>query len=226
MAARGLRLARAAAFGVVAGAAGAAGIAAATPPTLQDVARLCAGADGPAHCGRLVEAEQLKRLPGLAERDGLVLRVTLYPAGVATFTDVDDLDGGRSFSLWDALSEINAVVLYTTVGETVGFRFLQRTNGRSVDLPAEPKLAPDRQRFATADFCATRCTNELAVWRVTRDGVRKEAAWTAGAPWDDATVSWKGADVLVVDYTPAGATTPARLERRLADPGWQRQGTP
>ncbi len=41
--------------------------------------------EGPAHCGRLVEAEQLKALPNLAVRDGDTLRVSLFSVRHARF---------------------------------------------------------------------------------------------------------------------------------------------
>ena len=124
----------------------------------------------------------MKRLPSLATRDGTVLKVSLYPSGTATFADTEALNGGRSYSLWDYLDPINAVLLYTTDGDTVTFTLLQRTNGRKVELPTEPRVAPDRQRLVTADFCPKQCVNELAVWRVTRDGVYKELGWKPRYP--------------------------------------------
>ena len=195
---------------------------AAAPLETQDVAAICAEAEDPAHCGRLVEAVQMQRLPALAIREGAVLKISLFPSGTATFTDTEALDGGRTYSLWDFLSEINAALLYTTDGDTIGFRLLQRTNGRSFELPTEPKVSPDRVHLATADFCATRCVNELAIWRVTRDGLLMESVWSPNAVWADASVSWKGPDTVVVEYTIVDGGKPATLERRLADPGWRR----
>ena len=160
-------------------------------------------------------------MPNLATRDGNTLKVSLYPAGTVTFTDTDALNGGRTFALWDFVSEINAVVLFVTDGGNASFAILQRTNGRRFDLPAEPKLSPDHSRIATADFCASDCVNELAVWRVSRDGVQKELSWTPREAWDDAGVSWKGSGTLVIEYTPAGGAA-ATLERRLNDPAWRR----
>ena len=52
----------------------------------------------------------------------------------------------RTFALWDFVSEINAVVLFVTDGGNASFAVLQRTNGRRFDLPAEPKVSPDRAR--------------------------------------------------------------------------------
>ena len=192
----------------------------ASPPSPEELAALCANAEDSAHCGRLVEAVQLKRLPNLAVRDGIDLRVSLFPRGTTTFTDDESPTGGRSYSLFDYLSEINAVVLYTTVGDRVSFTLLQRINGQRVDLPAEPKVAPDRTRFATADFCPSRCVNELAVWRVGREGVLREAVWKPAEAWTDAAVSWKDASTLVIEYTVGEQSK--TLERRLDDPAWSR----
>ncbi len=205
---------------------------AAAPLGPDELAGLCAEAEGPAHCGRLVEQAQLKRLPGLATRDGPALKVTLYPAGNATFADTQAQSGGRSYSLWDYLDPINAVLLYTTDGDSVTFTLLQRSSGRRIELPAEPELSPDRQRLVTADFCPARCVNELAVWRVTREGVSKELSWKPKEAWADAGARWKTAETLVVEYTPAVPAAPAAgakagvLERRLTDPGWQRLAPP
>jgi hypothetical protein len=198
----------------------------AAAPTHEELAKLCAQAEGPAHCARLVEEVQLKRLPGLAVREGPALKVTLYPAGTATFTDTEAANGGRSYSLWDYFSEINAVVLFTTDGDDAAFTLLQRPTGRKTELPADPKLSPDRARLVTADFCAQRCVNELAVWRVTRDGIRKESTWKPKEAWADATAHWLDADTIVVEYTAAGAASAAKLQRRLGDPGWTSAAPP
>jgi len=214
-------LARACAGLVTAGFVAAAG---AVPVTPEELATLCASVEDASHCARVVEGEQLKRLPNLATRDGLSLRVSLYPSGSTTFSDVEAFAGARSHSLWDYLSTINAVVLYTTVDDVVSFTLLQRANGRRVELPAEPKVAPDRQRLVTADFCATRCSNELAVWRITPEGITREIVWKPAEAWADAVATWKDAETLRVEYTATGAAGPQTLERRLSDPGWTRAG--
>ena len=157
--------------------------------------------------------------------DGDTLKVSLYPTGAASFTDTEALNGGKAFALWDFVSEINAVVLFVTDGGNVSFAVLQRTNGRRFDLPAEPKVSPDRARIATADFCASNCENELTIWRVTKDGIQKELSWKPAQAWKDAGVEWKSASTVVVDYTPQSGAS-ATLERRLGDAGWQRQDGP
>jgi hypothetical protein len=194
----------------------------AAPVTPEELATLCGNAEDAAHCGRLVEGAQIKRLPNLAVREGPSLRISLYPSGVTTFTDVEQPVGGRSHSLWDYLGSINAVLLYTTVDDVVTFTLVQRASGRQVELPAEPKVAPDRQRLVTADFCATRCVNELAVWRITPDGISRELVWKPAEAWIDAVASWKDEGTVRVEYTAAGATGTRTLERKLADPTWTR----
>jgi hypothetical protein len=198
----------------------------ATPVTPERVTELCAQADGPAHCGRLIEADQMKTLPNLATRDGDTLRITLFPSGTREFTDGDALRGGRTYALWDYWNSVNIVVLFTTESGHLGYTVLQRSNGQLTALPAEPALSTDRQRLAVADFCATRCDNEVTVWRVARDGIRKEYGWKPKADWSDVTVQWKDADVLVIEYTPAGEPASRKVERRLTDATWQRFDSP
>ncbi len=198
----------------------------AAPVTPARIAELCTQAEGPAHCGRLIEAEQLKALPNLANRDGRKLSVLLYPSGTREFVDVDSLHGDITWSLWDYISALNAVVLFTTDGDRLGYAVLQRYTGQVTALPAEPTHSPDRQRFAVADFCREICDNELTVWQISREGVRKELVWkpnaAGSAPWSDVTVQWKDAATLSVEYTANGEDKPRIVERRLTDAQWRR----
>jgi len=196
--------------------------AAGAPLGNQEIGALCAQADDAAHCARLIEQTQLKRLPGLARREGDSLLVTLFPQGTATFTDRDDAINGRSYSLWDYIDGINAVLLYTTEGEKTSFTLVQRASNRRYELPTEPQLSPDRQWLATADICGPRCSNELALWRVSRDGVFKELTWSPDADWIDASARWKDAETLVIEYSVGPAAASATLERKLGDPSWKR----
>jgi len=206
------------AFGAVACCANV--LAGAAPVSNTELAEVCAQAEDSAHCGRLVEAVQLKRLPNLAHREGNVLSVALYPAGSANFTDSDDTITGRSYSLWDYLDAINAVVLYTTAGDATTFTLVQRATNVRTELPTEPQLAPDRAHLVTADVCEGKCSNEIVVWRVTRETIRKELAWSPGPAWTDAVAKWKDAATLSFEY--AGPEGTGTAERRLDDPGWKR----
>lgn len=195
--------------------------ASAVPPTREEIAQWCADAEDTSHCNRLIEAQQLKRLPGLATRNGGDLKVTLFPSGSTTFTDVDDIHGGLSYSLWDNLSSINAVIVSATREDRTTYTILLRANGRKFDLPAEPVLSPDRAHIVTADFCAKDCSNEVAVWKVSRDAVAKVASWKPSPAWSDAVITWKDADTLAIDYTAMGEADAKSQERKLGDKVWQ-----
>jgi hypothetical protein len=197
----------------------------AAPLSQQRVIELCTQVDGPGHCGRRIETEQLKTLPNLAVRDGDTLRITLFPTGTREFVDTIVGTDERAYAIWDYWSSANAVVLFITDGDRLSYGVLQRTNGQLTTMPGEPVLAPDRQRIAVADFCANDCTNELTVWRVARDGIRKELSFTPATPWSDVTVSWTDGDMLVLQYTVAGEDKPRTVNRPLAAPDWKRSGT-
>lgn len=194
----------------------------AAPLTAAEIAQTCAGAEDAAHCGRSIETRQLARLPGLAVREGNALVVSLFPAGHATFTDDDDPVAGTSYSLWDYLDAINSVVLYVTAGDSSRFMLLQRATDRRVDLAAAPRVSPDRQRLVVADLCLERCTNEIVVWRISREGFRKELAWHAPERWSDGDASWRDASTIAIEYTAAGTSASRTIERALADPSWTR----
>lgn len=202
------------------------GPVAAVALTAEELTAACGNAEGLAHCGRLVEAIQMRRLPNLASRDGDLLYVTLYPSGRTMFADTASPGEARTYALWDYLDPVNVAVIYATRGDDAVFVLLQRASGRTVEVPAEPKLSSDRQRLLTADFCPERCRNEVAVWRVTRDGIRKEGAWSPRETWSDATAQWKSPDSIVIEYTRAGESVTRTLERRLGEPGWTRLGEP
>jgi hypothetical protein len=185
------------------------------------VAELCANAEDQAHCGRLIEEVQLKRLPGLAVRDGDDLKVSLFPSGMTMFRDSVAISGAKSFTLWDYLDWINAVVLFTTDGDQTGFVLLQRTNGKQYRLPAEPVLSPDRKHLVTVDICAKICDGEVAVWRVTRDEIVKELTWRPQPQWSDANATWIDAGTIRFDYT-IGDEERRKQDRRLTDAVWTR----
>ena len=192
------------------------------PLSPQEIVSLCGDAEAAAHCGRLIEEVQLKRLPNLARRNGNTLSVSLYPSGDATFRDSDDPVNGRSYSLWDFLDPINAVVLYSTAGESTSFVLVRRTTNRRFELPAEPHLSPDRTRIVTADTCPSACVNEIAVWRVLPDSLRKELVWKPDERWSDVAATWKDDNTLVIEYRAAGSDKSLVVERTLGDPAWKR----
>jgi hypothetical protein len=194
----------------------------AEPIARERMMELCANVEGPAHCARILEAEQLKALPDLAKREGDTLTVRLFPSGTRVLADSLAANTERSYALWDYWSPINAVVLFVASGDDVRYAVLQRATGQLTTLPAEPVLAPDRQRIAVADFCSRNCTNEVSVWRVSREGVRRELTFRPPADWSDVTVAWKDAETLVLQYDPAGGGERKSVDRKLAASDWKR----
>lgn len=191
-------------------------------PTPERVLELCAKVEGPAHCGRMIEAEQLKALPNLATREGDTLNVRLFPSGNRLFVDSIASQNEKSYALWDYWSPANAVVLFVTSGDALSYAVLQRTSNRLTELPAEPILSPDRQRVAVSDVCSRNCANEIGVWRISRDGITRELAYRPPATWSDVTVRWKDPQTLTLQFTPAGASAPRTEERSLKAADWQR----
>jgi hypothetical protein len=194
----------------------------AAPPTAADLAKLCGDAEDQAHCGRLVEARLLPRIKQVASREGDALRIELLPVGSTVFRDSIDIVGARSYAVWDYVDDLEAVVLFATKGDRSEFWWLQRRGGGEFRLPAEPVLAPGHRRFATADFCADGCDNEVAIWRIDANEVRKELAFAPKDAWQDASVTWKSANSVAIEYVTPDNSSPRVLERRLDDPAWVR----
>jgi hypothetical protein len=193
----------------------------AVPPTRDEIVKWCTDAEGAAQCGRLIEEQQLKRLPGLATRSGDALVVSLFPHGNFTFLDVDNPDRSVAYSLWDNSSEIDAVVIAALRDGRTTYVLLLRGNGKRIELPAEPVLAPDHRHLVTVDACADGCSNEVVVWRAGRDDVVREASWTPAPAWSDAVASWKDADTLSIEYTAMGESASRSVVHKLGDAVWR-----
>lgn len=197
-------------------------LAHAVPIARADLVALCANAEDQAQCGRLVEARQLRALPRIAERNGDELRVSLVPFGLSVFHDTINFRGARTYAVWDYLEHFDTLVLFTTVGERTGFLLVQRRSGEEYRVPSEPVIAPDDRHFATADFCEQECDNEVAIWRIDRQSLRKEATWSPPAAWSNVSVTWRGGNAVVVEYSPRDDPRMQTIERRLDDPSWKK----
>ena len=194
----------------------------AAPPTAAELAKVCGNAEDQAQCGRLVEARQLPKLRNVASRDGDELRIELLPVGSTVFRDAINIIGARSYALWDYVEDLESVVLFATNGDRTEFWWVQRRGGGEFRIPSEPVLAPGHRQFATADFCAQECDNEVAVWRIDASGVHKELAFSPKEVWQEASVAWKNGNTLAIEYTRGSEATPQLVERRLDDATWTR----
>ena len=196
--------------------------ATAAPPTAAELAKMCGDAEDQAQCGRFVEARQLPKLRNVASRDGDELRIELLPVGSTVFRDAINIIGARSYALWDYVEDLESVVLFATNGDRTEFWWVQRRGGGEFRIPSEPVLAPGHRQFATADFCAQECDNQVAVWRIDASGVHKELAFSPQEVWQEASVAWKNANSVVIEYMRASEATPQIVERRLDDATWVR----
>jgi hypothetical protein len=194
-----------------------ASIARATPLGAAEVAKLCAEASDPADCGRRVEAAQMARHPGLAVRDGDRLALKLG-SGDRTLVD----SSARAYALWGYLAPVDALVVYTVAGGTIGFTLVLRRSGAQADLDNEPVLSPDAAQVATADFCSAGCAGEIAIWRIDRGSIRKDRYFRPRTAWNDVAVRWKDPRTLVVERRTAAAPAVVAFDFRLTDPGWIR----
>ncbi len=194
----------------------------AAPPTAAELAKVCRDAEDQAQCGRLVEARQLPKLRSVASREGDELRIELLPVGSTVFRDAINIIGARSYALWDYVEDLESVVLFATNGDRTEFWWVQRRGGGEFRIPSEPVLAPGHRQFATADFCAQECDNQVAVWRIDASGVHKELAFSPQEVWQEASVAWKNANSVVIEYMRASEATPQIVERLLDDATWVR----
>jgi len=197
-------------------------VANAVPPTAAELGKLCADAEDQAQCGRLIEARQLPKFRQVVSREGDELRIELLPVGSTVFRDAINIIGARSYAVWDYVEDLESVILFATHGDRTEFWWVQRRGGGEFRIPAEPVLAPGHQRFATADFCPQQCDNEIAVWRIAPDGVRKELRFSPKEAWREASVVWRNASTVEIEYTRENEATPQRMERRLQDADWAR----
>ena len=194
------------------------------PLTAEELTKVCAEAEDAAHCGRLVEEVQLPRLPNLAVRDKLDLKVSLYPSGSGRRSRTPRRSTAAArYSLWDFMSEINTVVLYVTDGDDASFLLLQRTTGRKSRIArrsasSRPTAAPRHRGLLRAPMHERGRGVARHARRRAQGAVRGEPA----ATWTDAVATWKDAQTIVRSTTRSGAR--ARMRASRADSPEDRTG--
>jgi hypothetical protein len=185
---------------------------------------LCTEAENREHCGRLVEAELIKREPALAERRGARLAVKLAEGAVREFIDREAPPGGtetdRNFSLWASYPQAATVVVWAQYGELSRYFLMSRESGLGVELAAEPVASPDEQRYAVADVCAKGCTNEIAIWEARDGRLKRTRSYSPGTPWRGAEVVWKDARTLSLEIE-SSAPAAQTLTLTLDDLRWR-----
>ena len=187
--------------------------AVAAPMSTPSIVRLCSEADGPQHCERLIEAEQMKQFPGVAVRDGHTLRLTVRGGARAIeLRDSDDPGSGsgggsgadfRGYALWDYWPQRRTAVVSVTARDSDFYLVIDLDRGTQTRVAAEPFLSPDGQRFVVGDLCDTQCGNVLEVWRFDADRLVKERTFKPLEKWYEAEVRWRDASTLSLEYSVA-----------------------
>lgn len=213
---------------ILAGLTGAAG-AASAPGALSDaeVVALCRGAEHREHCGRLVEAEQLRRHPDLGARQDRRLAIKLNGGALREFLDREGSADGktpdRAVSIWAYDPRNDFLTLWVQEGEKSVYLLMNRETGLTVEMPSEPVGSPDHLRFAVADFCEQHCRNELTLWEVQIHRLRRARTLQPAAPWADAEVTWKDRHTLAIEAKRIGPAGPSMnyFEIDLGDVRWK-----
>ena len=195
------------------------GCALAAPPSRDAITKACDEADHAAQCERLLEIQQMKQFPTVAERDGRVLRLKTRP-GVAPVELRDSGDPAndtgaeyRAHALWDVWPQRKIAVVSVMTHGIDYYLAVDLDRGTQTRLAAEPMLSPDGQRFLVADLCEKECANVIQIWRFDRDRVVRERSFKPTEKWYESDVAWRDPATLVIEYSVAAP------RRRLAEPG-------
>lgn len=192
------------------------------PPSAKQMAEICAGTDDLRECGRRIETQQLKRANNLVVRQGRLLTITQNPVGAVHFLDVGQAEGGESFSLFAFHAIADAVTLYHTKADKLGFMVVMRKTGAGSALPSEPVFQSGGQDFLTVDVCARECEQRVTWWRTSGDGVRRHAEFFVPSTWTEASAAWTPSGGIWIEYVAedGGATPKRQTELTTSDKRW------
>jgi hypothetical protein len=191
----------------------------AAPPSLQAIIKACDETESAALCERHIEADQIRQFPAIAMRDGRVLRLQIRagaaPVELRDAGDPDNETGAeyRAHAFWDYWPQRRSAVVSVMTQGTDYYLVIDLDRGTQTQVPAEPLLAPDGQRFLVADMCDKQCANLIQIWRFERERVVRERSFKPAEKWYEADVTWRDAATLALEYS---VTAP---RRRLAEPG-------
>lgn len=176
--------------------------------TSPAILRICAEADGAQHCERLIEMQQMKQFPGIAVRDGALLRLgPRVGARAIELRDTDDPDSAnpaaafRSYALWDYWPQRKMAIVSVTARERDFFLLVDLERGTQTRVAAEPYLAPDALRFVVGDLCDSECGNVIEIWRFDPDRLVREKTFKPLEKWYDAEVKWRDAATVLFEYS-------------------------
>jgi hypothetical protein len=173
------------------------------PPTPGQMAELCKGTEDLRECGRKVEQAQLKGLDEVATRNGKLLSIKLNESGAAHFLDVGAAEGGEAFSFFAYHAIADAVTLYHSRQDKLGFMVVLRNGGAGSAVPNEPIFSSSGGEFLTVDVCKKECEQRVTLWRVRGDVIRRHAEWIVPSQFSDAQAAFTPSGSVWVELTGA-----------------------
>jgi hypothetical protein len=188
------------------------------PPSTVAMAEICKGTDDLRECGKRIEAQQIAKAGGVVERNGRVLSVTQRPTGKVHFLDEGGAEGGESFAFFGFHAIADAVTLYHTKTDKLGFIVVSRRTGSGSAVPNEPIFHSSGEQFLTVDICKRECEQRITWWKITADGIRRHAEFLAPSSWNDATAAWSPNGSTWVEFSSDDGKR--NTELTMSDPRW------
>jgi hypothetical protein len=170
------------------------------PPSPTAMAEICKGTDDLRECGKRIESQQLKLTAGVAERNGRILSILQNPSGKVHFLDEGGAEGGESFSFFGFHAIADAVTLYHTRADKLGFMVVSRRTGAGSVVPNEPIFHSSGEQFVTVDVCRKDCEQRITWWKLGDDGIRRHAEFVVPSSWNDATAAWSPSGSVWVEF--------------------------
>jgi hypothetical protein len=170
------------------------------PPTPAQMSAICKGTDDLRECGKRVEADQIAKAKDIVVRRGKVLTISQNPSGALHFLDEGGAEAGESFSFFSYHAIADAVTLYHTKSDKLGFMVVLRKSGEGSAIPNEPIFHSSGEEFVTVDVCDNDCERRITRWKTTGQVVRRVAEFVVPSDWKDATAAWTPTRGLWVEY--------------------------
>lgn len=171
------------------------------PPSLQQMAELCKGTEDLRECGRKVEEVQRKGLGEIVARNGTLLSIKLNESGAVHFLDVGGAEGGEAFSLFAYHAIADAVTLYHSKQDKLGFMVVLRNGGAGSAVPNEPIFSSTGNEFLTVDVCKKDCEQRVTLWRIRGDTVRRHAEYIVASQVADAAAAFTPRGSVWIELT-------------------------
>jgi hypothetical protein len=187
-------------------------------PTALRMAELCKDTEDLRECGKKIETVQIQSAGRLVVRKQKLLTLNLKDGTRTHFLDSGGGEGGEGFAFFSYHAAADAITLYHNKADRLGFFVIARDGGAGSATPAEPLFSASGQTFLTVDVCKRECENRIAVWRISAEGVRRQAEFAVPSTVNDAAAAWTPAGTVWIEFSRDTGKT--NFEMPLSDPRW------